>query len=82
MSEHAASYFSKLSDTIPTHTRQRWDTQIILAEQNRRQKRSSMDILGAHEPKNPGESVSADKQAEVGPHTQWIEVAMEIQEKQ
>jgi len=55
MSDHAQSYFIKLSTTIPARTRDAWEKQILTAEERRRQNHAAMDILGAKElPKGDG----------------------------
>jgi hypothetical protein len=69
---------------ISTSDLEAWELEIQIAESSRLNDRSAMDILGARE---FNEDVSAasgvsDQQVEAGSAGEWIELAIDIEEKQ
>lgn len=61
-----------------------WEDQITSAERNRMQDRSVMDILGARQPveEEAAASNQSDDNTSRGSITEWIQLGIDIEEKQ
>ena len=61
-----------------------WEDQITSAERNRMEDRSVMDILGARQPveEEAAASNQSDDNTSRGSITEWIQLGIDIEEKQ
>jgi Kyakuja-Dileera-Zisupton transposase len=83
MSRSALLYYDKLTKGIDSETVKEWEAVISLAESERKQDRSVMDILGAAKPQSEEATAlpEMDRAAD-GLVSEWLQLAIQLQEKQ
>ena len=78
----ANDYYDKLTETIPPTDIIEWEEQIKHAEQNRLNDITVMDILGASQPMEGAGRETMEIPTSHGTVQEWIQLAMQIEEKQ
>lgn len=83
-SQLARGYYEKLVKGISDIDLKQWEKEIKTAEDTRLEDRSVMDILGAKEPGHDQSTSAAASEGECehGSDEEWIQLAMNIEEKQ
>jgi hypothetical protein len=78
----AESYYRKLVETINADDLSHWEQEIKKAEDERMYDRSVMDIIGARDTKNTPAAASIDDCDVPISNFDWIQLAINIEEKQ
>jgi hypothetical protein len=81
MSHSANQYFDRLVRAIDPGDLQQWEYEITNAEQNCLTDRTAMDIIGAAHVE-PVEGVPLGTAPPIGVIGEWIQLAIDIEEKQ
>ena len=82
MSLSTDKYHDRLTDTIDQEWVNRWELEIESAERERKQNISVMDIMGATKPQQEGLVAPEHGTAARDPMSEWIQMAIDIEEKQ
>jgi hypothetical protein len=82
MSRSASEYYDKLTGGIEQELVDKWEGEMRIAESQRKQDRSVMDILAAGEPQREEGTALPDRDAACGLVSEWIQMAINIHEKQ
>ena len=82
MATSADQYYTNLVEGIPLTDINEWTIQIEYAEQHRMEDKSVMDIIGAGNVPTAPESASEDEDSDVSIVSEWLQLAIEIEEQQ
>jgi hypothetical protein len=82
MTETANEYYTKYTRGIPPEDLQQWERAIDNAEIHRMTDRTVMDIIGATQPSSAMPNHTPDRAISRGDVTEWIELALMLEEKQ
>jgi hypothetical protein len=82
MSHSANEYYDKFTDGISGIDLEKWENEITTAESQRMQDKSVMDILAAKQDSSSPSQDSADATDHHGPAAEWLQLAIDIEEKQ
>jgi hypothetical protein len=83
-SKKAQLYYQNIVEGISTSDLEAWELEIQVAESSRLNDRSAMDILGAREFNQDiyAASAESDRNSDAGSAGEWIQLAMDMEEKQ
>jgi hypothetical protein len=80
--QESSQYFEKLTSSVTMNDQEQWEQEIQLAESCRLADPSTMDILQV---RGPEQNIEPNLAIEEGAHTlveEWIQMALNIEEKQ
>jgi len=83
MAQTSDDYYTRLSAGIDPKDVQKWDQEIVDAERRRLHDRTVMDIIGSVTvPTTVGPEPDSALPHGDGTHWEWLQLALEIEEKQ
>jgi hypothetical protein len=82
MAQETAEYFSKFSSSISLQNRQQWEHEIKNAESSQLRNPAAMDILGICETPHAEQSVPTSERNAQTSVEEWIQMAIDLEEKQ